>query len=55
MMSDEQFEQLCEELSYDELHKYIGIVADQEANGHRYTGKTHYQAIVEMVKKDRQI
>ena len=53
MLSDEQFEKICEELSLDEIHKYIPIVADEEEKGHHYTNKTHFQAIMEMVRKDR--
>lgn len=55
MLSDEQLEKLCEELSYDELRKYVSIVEEQEENGHRYTSKTHFQAIMDMAKKDRRI
>ena len=54
-MSDEQFDDLCTKLSYDELHRYIGIVVDCEKNGKPYTKKTHYQAILDMVNKDRRI
>lgn len=53
MLSEQQFESLCEELSYDELNKYIGIVRDCEKSGQHYRKKTHYQAILDMVKKDR--
>jgi predicted phage replisome organizer len=55
MLSDEQFESLCDELSYDELNKYIGIVRDNERKGHHYKKKTHYQAILEMACKDRKV
>lgn len=54
-MSDEQFSDLCDKLSYDELNKYIEIVAECERNGKHYRKKTHYQAILEMAKKDRKI
>ena len=53
MLSDEQYEKLCEELSLDEIHKYIPIIADEEAKGHHYTRKTHYQAIMDMARRDR--
>ena len=53
MMSDEQFGDLCEKLSVDELHKYIGIIKECELKGKKYKNKTHYQAILDMVKKDR--
>ena len=55
MLSDEQFDDLCERLSFEELNKYIGIVAECEKNGQRYKKKTHYQAILEMADKDRRL
>lgn len=55
MLSDEQFSSLCDELSFDELNKYIGIVKDCELQGKKYKNKTHYQAILDMVKKDRKV
>lgn len=53
MLSDDQREHLFDILSYDEIQKYFGIVADCELNGKSYKKKTHYQAILDMVKKDR--
>lgn len=53
MLSDEQFDILLDKLSWDEFHKYIGIVAECELNGKRYKNKSHYQAILDMVEKDR--
>lgn len=53
LMSDEQFEDLCDKLSLDELKHYFGIIKDCELKGKRYTKKTHYQAILDMVAKDR--
>ena len=55
MLSDEQFNDLCEKLSFDELNKYIGIVRDAEKNGKHYKKKTHYQAILDMANKDRRL
>lgn len=52
-MSDEQFESLCDLLSYDELEKYFGIIVECETSGKRYKKKTHYQAILDMAMKDR--
>ena len=52
-MSDDQFSDLCERLSLDELHKYIDIVVECEKNGKRYKKKSHYQAILDMANKDR--
>ena len=53
LITDEQFDDLCDKLSLDELNKYIAIVRDNEKKGHHYTKKTHYQAILDMVNKDR--
>lgn len=55
LMSDEQFEDLCDKLSLDELHHYFGIIADCELKGKKYKKKTHYQAILDMVAKDRKV
>ena len=54
-MSDEQFDDLCTRLSLEEIHKYFDIVAECEKNGKRYKKKSHYQAILDMVQKDRGI
>jgi hypothetical protein len=54
-MSNEQFEDLCDKLSIDEMDKYFGIVAEKELMGHHYKKKTHYQAILEMACKDRKV
>jgi hypothetical protein len=55
MLSDEQFDDLCEKLSFEELNKYIGIVADCELNGKSFRKKSHYYAILDMVDKDRRV
>ena len=55
MLSDEQFSDLCEKLSFEELNKYIAIVRDCEKSGQHYKKKTHYQAILDMANKDRRI
>ena len=34
---------------------HIGIVRDCELNGKPYKKKTHYQAILDMVSKDRKV
>lgn len=52
-MSDEQFDDLCDKLTLDELEKYFSIVVECEKKGKRYKKKTHYQAILEMANKDR--
>jgi predicted phage replisome organizer len=54
-MSDEQFHDLCNKLSVDELDKYFAIVAECEKNGKRYKKKSHYQAILDMAKHDRRV
>lgn len=55
MLSDEQIASLLDKLSYDEFNKYVGIVADCEEKGQHFKKKTHYQAILDMAKKDRRI
>ena len=54
-MSDEQFGDLCDKLTLDEIHKYFDIVAECEKNGKRYKKKSHYQAILDMAAKDRKV
>lgn len=55
MMSEEQFNDLLSRLSWEEFHKYIGIVVECEKKGKRYKKKSHYEAILEMVAADRRI
>lgn len=55
LLSDEQFDDLCDNLSLDELNKYTGIVAECELSGKKFKKKSHYQAILDMVAKDRGI
>ena len=55
LLSDEQFDDLCSRLSFEEVNKYIGIVAECEKNGQHFRKKSHYQAILDMVQKDRRI
>lgn len=55
LMSDEQFDDLCEKLSLDEIKHYFGVIVKCEKNGKGYTKKTHYQAILDMVAKDRKV
>ena len=54
-LSEEQTEDLLDKLSLDEFNKYVGIIADCELNGQHFRKKTHYQAILDMVEKDRRI
>ena len=46
---------LLDELTIDEFNKYVEIVADAELRGKHYSKKTHYQAILDMVAKDRRM
>lgn len=55
LMSEEQFSDLCDKLSLDELHHYFEIIKDCELKGKKFTKKTHYQAILDMVAKDRKV
>ena len=55
LMSDEQFSDLCDKLSLDEIEKYFNIVVECEKKGKRYKKKSHYQAILDMAMKDRRI
>ena len=55
LMSDEQFHDLLDKLSLDELHKYCDIIVECETNGKRYKKKSHYQAILDMAAKDRRV
>ena len=54
-ISDEQFDDLCGQLSLGEIEKYFGIIVGCERKGKRYKKKTHYQAILDMARKDRKI
>jgi predicted phage replisome organizer len=55
LLSKEQFDDICDKLSYDEINKYIGVVRDCELAGQHYKKKTHYQAILDMAAEDRRI
>lgn len=54
-LSEEQRDDLLDKLSLDEFNKYVGIVADCELKGKKFKKKSHYQAILDMVKKDRAV
>ena len=54
-MSDEQFDNLLDILSVDEMEKYFGIIVECERSGKRFKKKTHYQAILDMAMKDRRV
>ena len=53
MLSGEQMDDLLDKLSIDEFEKYVSIVAECELKGKHYKNKSHYQAILDMVAKDR--
>ena len=55
LMSKEQFDDLLNKLSLDELHKYFEVIKECEKNGKRYKKKSHYQAVLDMARKDRQV
>lgn len=55
LMSDEQFAYICENYSLDEIDKYFSIIVDCEKSGKHYKKKTHFQAFIDMAKKDRRI
>ena len=54
-LSDEQMADLLDKMTIEEFDYYVGVVADCELNGQRYKKKTHYQAILDMVAKDRRV
>lgn len=54
VMSDDQYEDLKERLSAEELDKYMNVIEQCEHDGKTYK-KTHYQAILDMVEKDRKV
>ena len=54
-LSDEQMADLLDQMSIEEFDYYVGVVADSELKGHHYKKKTHYQAILDMVAKDRKV
>ena len=55
LMSEEQFNDLLDKLSLDELHKYFSVIVECEKNGRHYKKKSHYQAILDMAAKDRKV
>ena len=55
MLSEDQMDSLLEKMSVEEFDKYVGIVAECELAGKRFKKKSHYQAILDMVEKDRRV
>ena len=54
-LPDAQMEDLLNRLSLDEFDYYVSLVAENEVAGKHYKKKTHYQAILDMVKADRKV
>lgn len=54
LLSEAQFDSLCEKLSLEELERYLAVVRDCEKKGMRYK-KSHYQAILDMANEDRKV
>lgn len=54
MLSDEQMNDLLRRLSLDEFDHYVAVVRDCEKAGKKFRNKTHYQAILDMARKDRE-
>ena len=54
-LSDEQMGDLLDKMNIEEFDYYVGVVADCELNGQHFKKKTHYQAILDMVSKDRRV
>lgn len=55
LMSEEQFSDLLDKLTIDEIEKYFAIVVECEKTGKRFKKKTHYQAILDMALRDRRV
>ena len=54
-MSEEQENDLLDKLSIDEFDYYVDVVANCELSGKSFKKKSHYQAILDMVEKDRRV
>ena len=54
-VSREQWDRLCELLSFDELVHYCEVIKKDEREGRHYTKRTHYQAIIDMCEADRRL
>ena len=54
-MSEDQMDALYDMCSIDEVNRYIRKVADAEISGKHYTTKNHFQAVIEMIEKDRSL
>jgi predicted phage replisome organizer len=54
-LSDEQIGSLLDELTVEEFDHYVKVIAECEKSGKRFRKKTHYDAILEMARKDRKV
>lgn len=54
-MNNAQFGDLCQRLSLEEMDHYFGVIVECEKSGKHFRRKTHYQAILDMVDKDRKL
>ena len=52
-LSDDQISSLLDELTVEEFDHYVKVIAECEKSGKRFKKKTHYDAILEMARKDR--
>lgn len=52
ILSDREKEELNNTLTTDDIEHYIKAIASCENKGKKYVNKTHYQAIIDMAKKD---
>lgn len=52
LISDEQFDDLCDRLTLGEIEHYCEVIVNCERNG-KHFAKSHYQAILDMAEKDR--
>ena len=51
-ITDTEKTDLLQRMAEDDFNKYVGIIESCERTGKRYTRKSHYEAILEMAKKD---
>ncbi len=54
MISSEQFDDLCERLSYDELHHYLDKMKYMVDKGYIFNC-SHYEFVLKMVEQDRRV
>lgn len=54
-LSDDQIGALLDEISVEEFDHYVKVIAECEKSGKRFKKKTHFEAILEMARKDRKV